>query len=167
MNTHGGFLFARVCVAAACWASLLGVDAAGQDPHDIRITPLKGVRDVSVTIADARGFDVQQMRISSELRLRQQGLRVKPRGLPVMEVNLHTMETRSGFVVATLGLYVNDLVTFSNGDKGVAVVWRDFKTLYLEKDGSDQKIQQNIDDLVDGLCNDYLAANPPAKGPAR
>ncbi len=151
---------------AMCCGLYASVVAVGQDANEIKILPLKGMKDVSVFLADGRGFDAQQLKIGSELRLRQQGIKVKQRGLPVIEVNVHSMQTQRGFVVATLQLSVNDLVTFKNGEKGVAKVWGDFMTVYLAEETAEQKVEQGIRALIDGFCNDYLAANPPAREPA-
>jgi len=120
---------------------------------------------MSVLIVDAQGFDAQQFKIAGELRLRRNGIPIKPKGLPVVEVNLHSLKTNSNFLVCTLAVALNDSVTYSNGEKGVAVVWRDFMTLYLDTETADvdAKINKSIAELLDGLSNDYLAANPPAR----
>ena len=151
-----------------CWVAVVSLlshplSAKAQDGNPVKVAPLRGLKAVSVVVVGGDGYDLRQLKVASELQLRKSGVVVRPKGLPVVEVNLHAMEADSGFVVATLSVSVNDSVTFSNGAEGVAVVWRDFMTLCLDaSDGDvDTKIEKRAAKLLDGLSNDILAANGP------
>jgi len=127
---------------------------------------LRGIKTVSVVIeklgsdATATGLDLEELRTTSELALRRDGIRVvNGPSSPYVYVNVNLVAAGANCAAST-SIEVKQGVTLGDGDFAVATTWSSTGVSVGGCRGIADQVRTVLRQNLDRLSNAYLSVNP-------